>query len=584
MGAPSEDSAIKVVVRCRPLLPFEAGNASVINIIREKQIKIQPPQLTSLDPDRYTFTFDAAYGSQSTQNDLYVKSVIPLVHSCIEGYNATILAYGQTGSGKTHSVLGQTEHVDMTVRPENDTSEAGVIPRALRSLFLQLEDLKNSSGDGSKYDYSVQVQFLELYGDDIRDLLHTNPETAPKLSIRDGKKGDEPEVINVKTVDVSSADEALVQLTRGMLRRVTRATAMNSESSRSHAIMTVLIQQTETTKISNPGAEDIEETSTKHSKFHFVDLAGSERAKRTGASGQGLKEGININRGLLILGNVISALASQAEGRRDAFVPYRDSKLTRLLRGSLGGNHKTLMVACVSPSGSNTEESLNTLRYANRAKNIQNKAVINIDSGSKMILELREQLKTMATEYLGVRAKFKKGVVLDGPGTVFTHEILVALSKGATVEINLNGENNNGEAVHSRKSSGNVEDTTAESSFISGSSRSSSNVNDSDELKKAKEEIKRLRKALEKSDDMVIETKRQLGWLEDELKMSKDEVMALAAIDKSDDSSSMSALTNDFDEMPRLNQETYEVSDIHFISKYILSNFSETSNVLNALL
>jgi hypothetical protein len=201
-----------------------------------------------------------------------------------------------------------------------------------------------------------------------------------------------------------------------------------------------------------------------------------------------------------------------------------------------------------------------------------------------MILELREQLKTMATEYLGVRAKFKKGVVLDGPGTVFTHEILVALSKGATVEINLNGENNNGEAVHSRKSSGNVEDTTAESSFISGSSRSSSNVNDSDELKKAKEEIKRLRKALEKSDDMVIETKRQLGWLEDELKMSKDEVMALAAIDKSDDSSSMSALTNDFDEMPRLNQETYEVSDIHFISKYILSNFSETSNVLNALL
>jgi kinesin family protein 4/21/27 len=573
MGAPSEDSAIKVVVRCRPLLPFEAGNASVINIIREKQIKIQPPQLTSLDPDRYTFTFDAAYGSQSTQNDLYVKSVIPLVHSCIEGYNATILAYGQTGSGKTHSVLGQTEHVDMTVRPENDTSEAGVIPRALRSLFLQLEDLKNSSGDGSKYDYSVQVQFLELYGDDIRDLLHTNPETAPKLSIRDGKKGDEPEVINVKTVDVSSADEALVQLTRGMLRRVTRATAMNSESSRSHAIMTVLIQQTETTKISNPGAEDIEETSTKHSKFHFVDLAGSERAKRTGASGQGLKEGININRGLLILGNVISALASQAEGRRDAFVPYRDSKLTRLLRGSLGGNHKTLMVACVSPSGSNTEESLNTLRYANRAKNIQNKAVINIDSGSKMILELREQLKTMATEYLGVRAKFKKGVVLDGPGTVFTHEILVALSKGATVEINLNGENNNGEAVHSRKSSGNVEDTTAESSFISGSSRSSSNVNDSDELKKAKEEIKRLRKALEKSDDMVIETKRQLGWLEDELKMSKDEVMALAAIDKSDDSSSMSALTNDFDEMPRLNQETYETVKNIYEEKLIQMTF-----------
>lgn len=563
MGASSDDSAIKVIVRCRPFLRFEAGHESVVNVLKDKQIKIQPPQLTTLDPDRYTFTFDAAYGSDSSQNDLYIKSVTPLVESCVEGYNATILAYGQTGSGKTHTVLGQTEQVDMTVHPDKDMSEAGIIPRALRSLFLKLQEVKKSVGKGCKYEYSVQVQFLELYGDEMRDLLQSNQETAPKLSIRDGKKGDEPEIMNVKTVSVMNAEEALVLLTRGMLRRVTRATAMNNESSRSHAIMTVLIQQKMNSTISVPGGGDVEETTSKHSKFHFVDLAGSERAKRTGTSGQGFKEGININLGLMILGNVISALASQSEGRQDTFIPYRDSKLTRILRGSLGGNHKTLMVACVSPSGSSTEESINTLRYANRAKNIQNKATLNIDAGSKMISELREQLKTMAVEYLSVRAKFKKGTILDGPGTIFTHEVLTALANGATVEINLNSENKKGaEAVILRSNIS--DDATADSKFVSNGVKSSGAS--SSEFEKAKEEIRRLRRALEKSDDMVLETKRQLGWMEDELKISKDQVMALASIDKSEESSNVSALTNDFDEMPHLNQETFEVSS-YSISK-----------------
>lgn len=571
MGASSDDSAIKVVVRCRPFLPFEVGHASVVNVLKEKQIKIEPPQWTSLDPDRYTFTFDAAYGNRSTQNDLYMKSVTPLVESCIEGYNATILAYGQTGSGKTHTVLGQTEQVDMTVHPEKDMSEAGIIPRALRALFLKLQEIKKSVGKGCTYEYSVQVQFLELYGDDIRDLLQSNPESAPKLSIRDGKKGDEPEVINLKSVSVMNAEEALLLLTRGMLRRVTRATAMNNESSRSHAIMTVLIQQKMNSVISAPGGDKIDETVSKHSKFHFVDLAGSERMKRTGTSGQGLKEGININRGLLILGNVISALASQAEGRPDTFVPYRDSKLTRILRGSLGGNHKTLMVACVSPSGSNTEESLNTLRYANRAKNIQNKATLNIDAGSMMISELREQLKTMAVEYLSVRAKFKKGTVLDGPGTIFTHEVLTALANGAKVDINLNSDSKKGSEALIFRSSTSGDDTTAVSTFVSDGAKSSGA--NASELERAKEEIRRLRRALEKSDDMVLETKRQLGWMEDELKMSKEEVLALAAIDKSEDSSNVSALTNDFDEMPHLNQETFETVKNIYEEKLIQMTF-----------
>lgn len=175
----------------------------------------------------------------------------------------------------------------------------------------------------------------------------------------------------------------MVYLTRGMLRRVTSATAMNVESSRSHAIMSVMLEQI--TRSSSEG--EGEAVVVRKSKYNFFDLAGSERSKRTHAKGQRLREGININKGLLVLGNVISALASG-----DKFVPFRDSKLTRLLRGSLGGNHKTLMIACASPSHKNAEESLNCLRYANRAKNIQNKATVNVDPHSKLVNALRGQV------------------------------------------------------------------------------------------------------------------------------------------------------------------------------------------------
>lgn len=592
--------SIQVAVRCRPFLPFEAGNASVVNVNPPTQIKIEPKQLTSLDSSRYTFTFDAVYPLDSTQSEFFKRSVKPLVVSCLEGYNATIIAYGQTGSGKTHTVLGQTDSVDLTVEPEDDQSQAGVIPRALRSLFRSLQVAEESSDETKKYSYSVKAQFLEVYGEDIRDLLQNDPNNSPKLSIRDGKRNVEPEVLGIKSVAVADAEEALLCLTRGTLRRVTRATAMNSESSRSHAIMTVLIEQKITHIVPNPdpAGKPIEETSVRGSKFHFVDLAGSERIKRTHATGQGVKEGININKGLLVLGNVISALASSSGSKKESFVPYRDSKLTRLLKGSLGGNHKTLMVACVSPSGSNTEESLNTLRYANRAKNIQNKAVINMDAGSKMIAELKAQIKAMAIEMLRIRAMVADGVVIDEKGAVFTEEVLKALAGGGDVTVNLSsfnggkkqtsktGQSASGTATVSSSTglpssasttatstaptaASTADSTSAPAKQTRPGSRASlrssgvkSSGDASQDLLNAQSEIKKLKRALEKSDDRVIESNRQLEWMKEELKMSREEVSALAAVDKSTDGSEASGVSEltegDFGEMPRLSKETYE--------------------------
>jgi len=608
-------AAIRVIVRCRPFLGFEKGNTTVVNILPNDQIKITPKDASSLDDDRYTFTFDATYPLESTQPQVFKRSIRPLVSACLQGYNATVLAYGQTGSGKTHTILGQTNESNANVAPEDDMSEAGVIPRALRAIFYALDQAKHASNDTMKFDYTVKVEFLELYGEDVRDLLNPDPD-GTKLSIRDGRAGVEPEVLGIKKIEVENADDALLCLTRGSLRRVTRATSMNAESSRSHAIMTVVIEQRVTHYVDDPSGKSgrIEEKSTRNSKFHFVDLAGSERIKRTNASGQGIKEGININKGLLVLGNVISALAAQSTNpnKKEAFVPYRDSKLTRLLKGSLGGNHKTLMVACCSPSGSNTDETINTLRYANRAKNIQNKAVINMDAGSKMISELRDQLKIMAKEFLFVRSMVDDTVVLDNEKTIFTQDVLTALAGGGEVKLNLDNPTSKpklkraastttdasstssptspstiDETVETKPSTntassssptkgtsptksgkssklfGSKKDTSATTSSNSGGGGGASGraVSPEPDVSKAKEEIKKLRRALEKSDDRVLESERQLAWIKEELRISREEVNAMTAVDKStdgDSASNVSALTEDFGELPRLSQDTYE--------------------------
>uniref|UniRef100_A0A448ZFH2 Kinesin motor domain-containing protein n=1 Tax=Pseudo-nitzschia multistriata TaxID=183589 RepID=A0A448ZFH2_9STRA len=339
-----------------------------------------------------------------------------------------------------------------------EETHQGVLPRAIRNIFDELQtqqqqvsdtrskprnNVRNDTGAScTSYEFSVRVQFLEIYGEEIRDLLNPRPvgtsTTESKLSIRD-VGNEEPEVVGATMHKVDSAEEALLCLTSGMYRRVTASTAMNAGSSRSHAILSLIVEQ-------STSMDEIEQnTQSKTSRFNFVDLAGSERQKRTQATGQRLKEGIDINKGLLVLGNVISALGDPQK-RGKTFVPYRDSKLTRLLKGSLGGNHKTLMIACVSPSSSNMDETLNCLRYANRAKNIQNHAVVNLDAASLLVAELRGKIQGLARDLIKAKTgkldecsipmniveSLASGGDGAGGGKIFTKNIQPAFSASAT--------------------------------------------------------------------------------------------------------------------------------------------------------
>jgi len=475
-----DSSCVQVAVRIRPFLPNESTQKCVHILTTPSQSspivqignRSSSSTIASYDSSSNmstnghaaaggkSFLFDAAFSPEIKQKHVFQQSIKPLVEACLKGYNATVLAYGQTGSGKTFTILGPSP--DSILAEGNDT---GVIPRAIRDLFNRLEttrkkcqleqdvDFQKKKGE-KPFEYEVRVQFLELYGEDVRDLL--NISSGAKLVIRDGGGGVEPEVIGASEVKVHSAEEALLCLMRGTLRRVTGATAMNSESSRSHAIMTVIVEQTTVVRpgsgnsVSSDGSSNGKgkrsglssvkisgntEIESKRSKFHFVDLAGSERQKRSQSKGQRLREGIDINKGLLVLGNVISALGDTKK-RGKSFVPYRDSKLTRLLKGSLGGNHKTLMIACVSPSSANLAETLNCLRYANRAKNIQNNAIINLDAGSKLVAVLRTQVQSLAGELLIVQ-----GQSCDGCSTKFSLDMLKMLAKGGDSSSNLRTAN-----------------------------------------------------------------------------------------------------------------------------------------------
>jgi len=428
-------TSVQVAIRLRPFNQTELLQTNHHHHNGSAAIAMNPIQNTVSvggTKNNRVFTFDHALSQNVGQAEVYRTCVEALTASCLEGYNATVFAYGQTGSGKTYTMLGN--YNDGTV-----SSGGGIIPRAFAEIFEKL------SGNLQLESYEIKLQYLELYGDEIRDLL-SSTRSEKSLNIRDHgwKNESEPEVVGASEVVVESPEEAMILLERGSLRRVTASTAMNRNSSRSHAILSVVIEQTFAITNDSSSPEDDSDPSSecrddrsddksvemqvKRSKFNFVDLAGSERQKKTGASGERLKEGIDINKGLLALGNVISALGDLKK-RGKTFVPYRDSKLTRLLKGSLGGNHKTLMIACISPAESNLDESLCCLRYANRAKNIQNNAVINVDAGSKKVAELREQVQVLAQEVLRIR-DIAGGETVE---VVFPTNVLKALANGKDV-------------------------------------------------------------------------------------------------------------------------------------------------------
>uniref|UniRef100_A0A671KU10 Kinesin-like protein kif7 n=1 Tax=Sinocyclocheilus anshuiensis TaxID=1608454 RepID=A0A671KU10_9TELE len=362
----SHETTVQVAVRVRPLLPKEILHN------HESCITADPEEKrVTLGNDRH-FHCDFVFEENFTQEDVYTECVQPLIEAFFHGFNATVFAYGQTGSGKTYTIG------EANISAFRD-DEQGIIPRAVAEIFKLLDE-------NDRIDFSVRVSYMEVYKEVFRDLLEV--ETASKdIHIREDEKGNVV-LSGVKECEVEGLDEVLSLLESGKTARHTGAMQMNPHSSRSHTIFTVLMEQRRGGSRAAAGTVQI-----LSSKFHFVDLAGSERILKTGNTGERLKESIQISSGLLALGNVIGALGDPK--RKGTHIPYRDSKITRILKDSLGGNAKTLMIACISPSSSDFDESLNTLNYAKRARNIQNRATVNCRGEPDRVEGLELQIKAL---------------------------------------------------------------------------------------------------------------------------------------------------------------------------------------------
>ncbi|XP_040598555.1 chromosome-associated kinesin KIF4A-like [Mesocricetus auratus] len=361
---------VRVALRCRPLVPKEIGEGCQMCL---SFVPGKPQVVIGTDK---SFTYDYVFDPSTEQEEVFNTAVAPLIKGIFKGYNATVLAYGQTGSGKTYS-MGGAYSAD-----QGNEQTIGVIPRVIQLLFREVAEDRDS-------EFTLSVSYLEIYNEEILDLLCSPCEKASQIHIREDPKAG-IKIVGLTERTVSAASDMVSCLEQGNNSRTVAATAMNSQSSRSHAIFTISIRQRKKT----------DKNSSFHSKLCLVDLAGSERQKKTKAEGDRLKEGIHINQGLLCLGNVISALG---DGKKGGFVPYRDSRLTRLLQDSLGGNSHTLMIACVSPADSSLEETLNTLRYADRARKIKNKPVINTDPQTAELNHLKHQVKQLQVLLLQTR-------------------------------------------------------------------------------------------------------------------------------------------------------------------------------------
>ncbi|KAK0496881.1 kinesin domain-containing protein [Armillaria luteobubalina] len=489
----SATTSVQVALRIRPTTAQDSTNIparfqrSVLHATSSNSVSVEgtssaPPNASSSSPapaasssaasKKQVFSFDQVHGPSTTQHAMFTSTAHPLISRFIEGFNCTILAYGQTSSGKTFTMTG----VDLDADPSDPGNSMGIIPRAVSTIFSRARQLKEERG--TAWNYSIKGSFIEIYNEDLIDLLSMDDTAGGRreVQIREDKDG---HIIwgGLREVNVKNSGEVMTLIRKGTSIRRTNETDMNAQSSRSHAIFSLTLTQKKFTgsgapprsssplppggrspsRLARPGSvyssnpsgsrvasptfgrpstpsfaaamgrggglrpasalghaadramishdDDAGEWVTIVSKFHFVDLAGSERLKRTAAAGERIKEGISINSGLLALGNVISALGdpSRAKSHTATHVPYRDSKLTRLLQDSLGGNAHTLMIACVSAAEYNVGETINTLKYANRARNIKNRAVVNekedgwddIEWLQGTVTRLRRELKSI---------------------------------------------------------------------------------------------------------------------------------------------------------------------------------------------
>ncbi|XP_065719843.2 kinesin-like protein KIF13A isoform X4 [Drosophila suzukii] len=372
---------IKVAVRVRPFnrREIELGTKCIVEMEKQQTILQNPPPLEKIERKQpKTFAFDHCFYSLNPEDNNFASQETVfdavgrgILDNAFQGYNACIFAYGQTGSGKSYTMMGSQE-------------SKGIIPRLCDLLFSAIANKSTP-----ELMYKVEVSYMEIYNEKVHDLLDPKP-NKQSLKVREHNVMG-PYVDGLSQLAVTSYQDIDNLMTEGNKSRTVAATNMNAESSRSHAVFSVVLTQILTDQATGVSGEKV-------SRMSLVDLAGSERAVKTGAVGDRLKEGSNINKSLTTLGLVISKLADQSNGKKsgnDKFVPYRDSVLTWLLKDNLGGNSRTVMVATISPSADNYEETLSTLRYADRAKRIVNHAVVNEDPNARIIRELRHEVETL---------------------------------------------------------------------------------------------------------------------------------------------------------------------------------------------
>ncbi|KAK1946790.1 Kinesin-like protein KIF3A [Phytophthora citrophthora] len=392
------DECVRVMVRIRPMSGKEVQDGrqevTTANFDRAEVSILNPVAATSEPPK--SFTFDAAFGAKSTQQQVYDTAATEIVEAVMEGYNGTIFAYGQTGAGKSHTMEGYGD-------------QPGIIPNSFKHVFDKVAISKNKR-------ILVRASYLEIYNEEIRDLLSKDPKNALDLK-ENADSGVYVKGLTAQVVKDAAEIDHVMQT--GKKNRSVGATLMNQTSSRSHSIFTIVVECLSEGSAGGDGKDHV-----CVGKLNLVDLAGSERQSKTGATGDRLQEANKINLSLSALGNVISALVDG----KSKHIPYRDSKLTRLLQDSLGGNTKTVMIANCGPADYNYEETLTTLRYASRAKNIKNKPKINEDPKDAVIREFQEEIEALKAKLLAIEKQASEGVSsVDGVATGLSHNAPVEI-------------------------------------------------------------------------------------------------------------------------------------------------------------
>ena len=490
---------ILVCVRCRPLssLEYQLSTYETIRIMDDKMVILMDPieyngpnTIFKNRSREQTYAFDFAFDKYSTQNIVFEKSTKFLIEGVANGYNATVFAYGATGAGKTYTMLGTD-------------SNPGIMPLTLKELFNKVKMFK------SERQYKLKFWYLEIYNENIRDLLRFMNQSNNQNNniIEENESLDLREdpikgiiVSGITEINVNNSNDMLKILKRGNRNRTQEATGANETSSRSHAILQVAIEY----KDKNSGI-DFE---IKYSKLSLIDLAGSERASATQNRGIRLIEGANINRSLLTLGNCINALCdAMSKGIKKPYVPYRDSKLTRLLKDSLGGNARTVMIANVSPSINTFDDTYNTLKYANRAKNI--KTVV-----SRNVLNAQYHI----SNYVNIINNLKNEISQ-------LKQQLVSKNKNNINETISNKTNNNNDNTTIEKN----KDKTIEKnrdSIIEKNKESENNenkffLNEENFIENIKE-IKELCKSQQAVKHKIITTKNEINKLSEVIEMNKD--------------------------------------------------------------